>query len=140
MTSCAEKLRKQKSNCHVFVVLLGSDRHKIDVPQHKTSRMVSLPYPTDLSLVIHDYAVKAVAVNFKKGLKYKRAGVIITGLVPTDNHQLDLFQHENPKHKSSMQRIDMLNNKYETSKIKLGFKTYLENASKTPIAKIHDKY
>ena len=27
-TSCAEKLRKQKSSCHVIIVLLSSDRHK----------------------------------------------------------------------------------------------------------------
>jgi DNA polymerase V len=46
--------------------------------------------------------------------------VIVTGLVPTDNYQLDLFQHENPKHKPLMHTIDILNEKYESYKIKLG--------------------
>ena len=119
-TSCAEKLRKQGSSCHVIIVLLSSDRHKKDLPQHKTSRTISLPYATDSSLIISDCAVKAVASIFKEGIKYKRAGVIVTRLVPTDNHQLNLFQHENPKHKPLMQRIDAINHKYEAAKIKLG--------------------
>ncbi|RKE99004.1 Y-family DNA polymerase [Ichthyenterobacterium magnum] len=119
-TSCAEKLRKQKSSCHVIIVLLSSNRHKKNSPQHRTSRVVSLPYPTNSSLIISDCAVKAVSSIFKSGVKYKRAGVIVSGLVDTDNHQLDLFQHENPKHKSLMQTIDVLNEKYEAYKIKLG--------------------
>ena len=44
----------------------------------------------------------------------------MTGLVQTNNHQLDLFQHENPKHKPLMYTIDALNERYETYKIKLG--------------------
>lgn len=119
-TSCAEKLRKQHSSCYGIIVLLNSDSHKKELPQHHTSRMISLPYPTDSSLIISQCAVEAVSSIFKDGIKYKRAGVVVTGLVPTYNHQLDLFQHENPKHKSLMHAIDALNKKYETYKIKLG--------------------
>lgn len=119
-TSCAEKLRKQGSSCHMILVLLSSDRHKKGLPQHRTNRMISLPYPTDSSLIISNCAVKAVSSIFKEDIKYKRAGVIVTGLVPTKNHQLDMFDHENPKHKPLMHTIDSLNKKYEDYKIKLG--------------------
>ncbi|WP_055444298.1 Y-family DNA polymerase [Lacinutrix himadriensis] len=119
-TSCAEKLRKQGSSCHVIVVLLSSDRHKTDVEQHRVSRMISLPYPTNSSLIISNEAVKAVVSVFKEGIKYKRAGVIVSGLVPIDNYQLHLFEQENPKHKYLMRAIDGVNNKYGSSKIKLG--------------------
>jgi DNA polymerase V len=57
---------------------------------------------------------------YKKGIKYKRAGVIVAGLVPNDNFQLNLFTHENPKHKPLMAAIDGLNKKFKTDKIKLG--------------------
>ena len=57
---------------------------------------------------------------FKKGIKYKRAGVIVTGIVPTENHQLDLFTKENPKHKPLMSAIDKVNAKFKSDKIKLG--------------------
>ncbi len=119
-TSCAEKLRKQQSSCHMIVVMLSSDRHKKELEQHKASTMVSLPYPTNSSLIISNCAVKAVTSIFKSGIRYKRAGVIVTGIVPTNNHQLDLFQHEDPKHQPLMHAIDSMNKKYRDYKIKLG--------------------
>lgn len=119
-TSCAEKLRKQQSSCHIILVVLNSDIHKKELPQHRASRMIKLPFPTDSSLVISTEAVKAVTSIFKEGIKYKRAGVIVMGLVPTFNHQLHLFLHEDPKHKPLMHAIDKLNLKYGDYKLKLG--------------------
>ncbi|RLD27244.1 MAG: SOS mutagenesis and repair protein UmuC, partial [Bacteroidetes bacterium] len=119
-TSCAEKLRKQSSSCHMIIVMLSSDKHKKDLEQHRTSRMINLPYPTNSSLVVSNCAIEAVASIYKKGIKYKRAGVIVTGLVPTNNHQLSLFEHENPSHKPLMSVIDNMNKKYRGYKIKLG--------------------
>jgi len=118
-TSCAEKLRKQGSSCHIIYVILSSDRHKIDSEQHRASKLISLLFPTDSSLIISQQAVQAVNVIFKKGIKYKRAGVIVMGLVPTNNHQLQLFEAENPKHKPLMKAIDGLNAKYADNKVKL---------------------
>lgn len=118
-TSCAEKLRKQGSSCYMVHVLLRSDWYKKDSPQHSANKSVLLSYPTNSTLVISKAAVQAVTSIFKKGVKYKRAGVIITGLVPTDNHQLNLFNNENPKHKPLMQVLDNLNTKYGEYKIKL---------------------
>jgi DNA polymerase V len=118
--NCAEKLRKQESSCNFIIVLLSSDRHKKDMEQHRESIHIALPYPTNSSLIISKYAVKAVASIFKKGIKYKRAGIIVTGLVPTDNHQLNFFEAQNPKHTRLMKAIDNLNSKLGDYKIKLG--------------------
>ncbi|TVZ56561.1 DNA polymerase V [Lutibacter sp. Hel_I_33_5] len=118
--SCAEKLRKQQSSCHMVIVQLSSNRHKKELEQHRVSKTVVFPYPTDSTLLISEAAVKAVATIFKSGIKYKRAGVLVTGLVPNDNFQLDLFSHENPKHKPLMSAIDKLNHKFKSDKIKLG--------------------
>ncbi len=119
-TSCAEKLRKQGSSCHMVIVMLNSDRHKKDLEQHRESKMVSFPYPTDSSLLISTQAVNAVKSIFKPGIKYKKAGVIVTGIVQTDNYQLNLFNKEDPKHKPLMSAIDNINKKYKSYKIKLG--------------------
>lgn len=118
--SCAEKLRNQKSSCHMVLVILSSDRHKKKSTQHRGSKTVIFPHPTDSTLTITNAAVEAVKAIFKTGVKYKRAGVIVTGLVPTENHQLDLFSSENPKHKPLMSAIDHLNKKFKADKIKLG--------------------
>jgi DNA polymerase V len=119
-TSCAEKLRQQDSSCNMVYVMLRSDRHKVNMAQHKGSKIVSLAYPTDSSLIISRAAIHAVTSIFKKNVKYKRAGVIVMGLVPTDNYQLQLFHKEDPKHKPLMKAIDALNLKYADHKVKLG--------------------
>jgi DNA polymerase V len=117
--SCAEKLREQKSSCRMIIVILRSNRYKKNTQLHRRNHIINLPYPTDSSIVISKLATKAVEHIFKKGVNYKKAGVIVTGLVPTENHQLDLFLNENPKHKPLMKAIDKLNKKYKADKIKL---------------------
>ena len=118
--SCAEKLRNQNSSCHMIIVTLRSDRYKKDSEQYRASKTVIFSHPTNSSLTISKSAVEAVKVIFKKGVKYKRAGVIVTGLVPDDNFQLNMFVEENPKHKPLMNAIDSLNKKFKSDKIKLG--------------------
>ena len=119
-SSCAKKLREQKSNCHVISVFLRSNKFDKNQSYQKEDRTVILSYATDSTLTISAAAVAAVKTIFRKGVKYKKAGVIISGLVPNDNFQLNLFAHENPKHKPLMSAIDGLNRKFKADKIKLG--------------------
>jgi DNA polymerase V len=119
-TRCAEKLRNQESSCHMLIVQLSSDRFQKNAQQHRESTTVVFSYPTDSTLEIATAAIKAVKTIFRPGIKYKKAGVIVTGLVPNDNFQLNLFTHENPKHKPLMAAIDDLNKKFKSDKIKLG--------------------
>lgn len=118
-TSCAEKLRKQHSSCNVIIVFLSSDRHKKNEIQHRERLLITLPYATDSMLTISKYAVNAVKSIYKKGIKYKRAGVIVSGLIPTNSKQLNLFIEDNPRHYQLMKSIDHMNNKYGTYKIKV---------------------
>lgn len=119
-TSCAEKLRKQGSSCHVIIVTLRSNPFNKEQKQHRVSTSVHLSYPTNSSLIISNCAISALNSIFKKGIQYKKAGVIVTGIVPAGNHQLHLFDAENPKHQPLMQSIDRINAKYKGYKIKLG--------------------
>ncbi|WP_299064122.1 Y-family DNA polymerase [uncultured Polaribacter sp.] len=119
-SSCAKKLRDQKSNCHVITVFLRSNRFDKNQTYLKENKTVFLSYPTDSTLTISSAAIAAVKTIFQKGVNYKKAGVIISGLVPNDNFQLNLFSHENPKHKPLMSAIDNLNKKFKSDKIKLG--------------------
>ena len=138
-SSCAEKLRQQGSSCHVIIVILSSDRHKKQLLQHRASKHISLSYPTNSSLIISNYAVSAVMSIFREGIKYKRAGVIVTGLVPTDNFQLNMFEQENPKHRPLMKSIDDLNTKYGDYKIKIGNQD-LERTWKMKQERLSPKY
>ncbi|MFD0965187.1 Y-family DNA polymerase [Pseudofulvibacter geojedonensis] len=119
-TSCAEKLRKQNSSCNMLIVQLQSDRHKKDTEYYRNSTTIVLPFATDSSLTLSRYAVAGVERLFKKGIKYKRAGVIVTGLVPTNAQQLNIFENENPKHQPLMKVMDDINKKYGDYKLKIG--------------------
>ena len=118
-SSCAEKLRRQNSSCHVLVVFLRSNRFKTQSPQYRVSRMVSITFPTNSSLVLSSSAVKAITSIYKKGIHYKKAGVILTGIVPTYNRQMQLFDHEDARHQPLMSAMDHINKKYAAPKLKL---------------------
>ena len=55
---------------------------------------------------------------FKSGINYKKAGVIVTNLVPNNSYQLGIFQNEDYRHKSLMKTMDYINSKY-SEKVKL---------------------
>ncbi len=117
--SCAEKLRKQESSCSEIYVFLRSNRYKKEAVQYRVGKLLNLPYATDSTLVIIDYAIKALKAIYKPGIDYKRAGVILMGLKKAGTNQLDLFENENPKHKPLMKVLDRLNEKYGAYKIKI---------------------
>lgn len=137
--SCAEKLRKQGSSCHMMIIQLSSDRHKKGSPQHRESKTVVFPYPTDSTLLLSNAAMNAVSDIYRQGIKYKRAGVIVTGLVPTENHQLDFFAQENPKHKPLMRAMDYLNERFKSDKVKLASQD-LERTWKMRQERLSPKY
>jgi DNA polymerase V len=109
----------QDSSCNIIMVYLKSDRNKQNESQYRASRTLTLPYATNSILTINQYAQKALNKIFKPGIKYKRAGVLLMGLMKTDALQLDLFKNEDPKHLHLMATMDTLNNKYGGRKIKM---------------------
>lgn len=117
--SCAEKLRRQHSSCNLLMIFLRSDRNKKGSEQYRVNKLITLPYATNSTLTITQYALQGLNDIYKPGIKYKRAGVVVMGLIKSDMLQLDLFQNENPKHLKLMAAMDALNEKYNGRKIKL---------------------
>ena len=113
-----EKLRRQNSHCHMIIVILRSNYFREDLKQHYATKVISLPYPTNSSLVLSNYAIKAIEEVFKSGIAYKKAGIILTGLVPSNNYQLNIFDWENSNHQPLMKVIDKINYRF-SNKIKL---------------------
>ena len=116
--SCAEKLRRQNSLCNVMIVFIRSNYFRKDLKQHSCSRVVTLPYPTNSSFVLNNYALKAIENMFQDKIDYKKAGVIVTSLVPNNSYQLGIFENEDYRHKPLMKTMDYINSKYG-EKIKL---------------------
>jgi len=118
-SSCAEKMRKQQSSCSTMLVFIKSDPHKKNTVPYQNSYVLNLPYITDSNIILSKYAVIGLKKIFKKGISYKKAGVMIMGLTPTTKRQLSLFNNNNVKHISIMQSVDKIHKRFGPHKIKL---------------------
>jgi len=112
--SCAEKLRQQHSLCMQLEVFIQSNRFKEEDTQYSPLVVVKLPFPTSSSIELVEFAVQGLQSIFKKGIGYKRAGVVLSGFVQANEQQLSLFFNSNPKHALLMGAMDELNRKYGT--------------------------
>jgi DNA polymerase V len=116
---CSEKLRFQKSNCNSIYVFIKSNRHQKNKSQYRNGIVMTLPYGSNSSITISKYAVEGLKKIYKRGIEYKKAGVIVLGLVPNSRVQLNIFEKENPKHQILMKTLDFITKKEGPNKIKL---------------------
>lgn len=117
--TCSEKLRKQKSCCKMLVVFLRTNGFRKDLPQYSRSSLIKLPFPSNSSIELVEFACIALESIFIAGYSYKKAGVIIMDFIPESQIQLSLFENSNPKHEGLMKAIDKLNNRFGQQKIRL---------------------
>jgi len=118
-TSCAEKMRKQQSSCNALLVFVRSDPHKKGSLPYHNSCVLPLPYASNSSITLSKYAVMGLKKIFKEGIHYKKAGVMIMGLVPTAERQLSLFQNNSDKHLAVMHSLDRVHKRFGPHRIKL---------------------
>ena len=111
-STCAEKLRKQQSLCNAIEVFIASNRFKEQNEQYGRSVHVKLPFPTNSSIEIINFAIAGLKSIYKENIGYKRAGVVLFDFVPEDAYQPSLFFNSNPKHKSLMETMDKLNARF----------------------------
>lgn len=119
-TVCAEKLRKQQSCCYGVILYLRKDKHKVERERYNFYRMETLPYASNSSITLSSLAVKMLKELFEEGEIYKKAGIIVTQIIPQDRKQFHLFEEENPKHQKIMEVMDAFHQKTGERKIRLG--------------------
>ena len=118
-SNCAEKMRKQQSSCQALLVFIRSDPHKKDVISYRNSCVLTLPYATNSSIILSRYAILGLRKIFKENIAYKKAGVMIMGLLPTEKRQLNLFENNNTKHVALMKSLDKIHKRFGPYQIKL---------------------
>lgn len=119
-TVCAEKLRKQKSCCHSVILYLRKDKYKNDNQRYNYYKMETLPFASNSSITLSNLAVKMLKSIFEEGEIYKKAGIIVTAIIPENQKQFHLFEEENPKHLKLMKVMDDYYKKTGERKIRLG--------------------
>jgi len=118
---CALKLRKDKTVCSVIQIILYTNRHKQDQPQYFANKVILLPVPTNSSVEIIQYALKALSIVFKPGYRYMKCGVIVSGIVPENRVQQNIFDKIDRSKLAKVSTIlDSLNKRYGSDTVKVG--------------------
>jgi len=118
-SNLGQKLRKQDSHCNTMTVYIESNPFKPDAEQYRGYITLKTEYPTNSTIEINRLVQRCLKTIYKKGIYYKRAGIIVSDITPADSFQIKLFGGENPKHIDLMKVVDKLNKKMG-DKVKFG--------------------
>jgi len=111
-TRCAEKLRKQNSCTNLVEVFLHTNPFRPDLPQYKNVRFVRLPVASNSTLVVAQAALRGLQSIYRAGYQYKKAGVIVSGLVSANTIQYNLFHPtDEDRHSRLMTAMDKVNDR-----------------------------
>lgn len=117
--SCAEKLRRQNSCCNLISIHILTNKHRKNLKQYSKSIIIKTDYPTNSSIDLVKYTSLGLKLIFREGFQYKKAGVVVMGITPEEEKQLNLFVNANQKHIKLMQVMDKINLSLGQQKIKL---------------------
>ena len=130
---CAEKLRQQGTVASIVGVFLNTNAFREDLPQYWNFLEMQLLTPSSSTITIVKTANEVLQKLYRKGYHYKKAGVIVMGIGPSNPFQPDLFDF-NAEQFEKMKRldavIDRINKVNGTETIVLGSQQYTQKDGK----------
>jgi len=122
---CAVKLRKEDSLASMLTVFIATSPFDELDKRYWGTLTAALPHPTQDSIAILKAAETILAGIFRDGKAYKKAGVIVSGIVPraSSSTTLSLFAEEAPavnaRDAKLMQAMDAINQRYGRGTVRL---------------------
>ncbi|MCR4658827.1 MAG: Y-family DNA polymerase [Bacteroidales bacterium] len=118
---CAEQLRRQNSLCRTVTVFLNTNRYRDDLPQYRNDAVAKFDKPTADTPAIATAAVGLLNSMFRPGYQYKRAGVVLSGIVDDKSCQLDLFNAEADERRRRLMAVtDIINSRFGDETVTFG--------------------
>lgn len=116
---CSEKLRKQHSCCNMLLVFVNTNPFRSDLKQYYRHIFVSLPVASSSTPELIHYALLGLKSIFKEGYSYKKAGVIVSEIIPDNQVQQNLFDTvDRGRYANLMATVDSLNSKMGRDTVK----------------------
>ncbi len=120
LTRAAEKLRQEGLAVSVLTVFLQTNQFK-DEPQYHNACTLTLPVATSVTSELLHTALRGITTIYRGGFRYKKAGVMLTGLMPASQVQTDLFDSQNRARSQSLMRaVDRLNDRMGEGTVQYG--------------------
>jgi DNA polymerase V len=106
-------LRRERLAATVLTVCLSTNEFK-EGPQYSNALTMKLPIVTDSTSELIRCALQGIRAIYRDGYCYKKAGVLLTGLIPASQTQADLFDYQDRgKSKRLMVTLDAVNDRWE---------------------------
>lgn len=117
-----KRLRDEDSLCGCLLVFVQSSPFDESAPFYNKSITGAFSEPTDCATDFVRAAVKMVSDIFKEGIKYKKCGVILTGLEPKAGHTYDLLTDFEAieKKEQLMKTLENVHTKFGKKKLGVG--------------------
>jgi len=112
--NAAEKIRIDNQTAKKVTVFLRTSPFQKNENYYANSKDIDLPIRTNDSIELIKQALIALKYIYKKGYKYQKLGIILSGLKDLDVYNKNLFSKINneEKRKKLMDAIDYTNIKY----------------------------
>lgn len=117
-----KRLRDEGILCGCMIAFVQSNPFDPNVPFYNKSITGSFSEPTDCAVDFVKAATRMLNEIYKEGIKYKKCGVVLTGLEPKSGHTYDLltdFEHIEKK-ECLMKAMDGIHSKFGKKKISVG--------------------
>lgn len=110
----AEKLREEKEIATFVTVSITTNYFRKEDKQYANALTLALPQPTNYTPMMIQTAFKALEQIYKSGYRYKKATVVLTGLLSEDIVQEQLFHPIilTEKEKELMKAVDSINHEF----------------------------
>jgi DNA polymerase V len=119
VTEVAEKLREKKVSAVRMSVMILPSRHG-DFFLHRGSAEVVFSPPTNATQKLLSEALLQLSTIYEKDVPYKKAGVVVSALVPEDYSTGTLFAEQKVDTKKIDVLTDMLNDKFGHGTVRSG--------------------
>ena len=130
---CAEKLRRQRSVAHGVSVFIDTNHFREDQPQYWNSSYETLLTPTNSTQAIVQAAFRCTERIFRQGYKLKRAGVMVSDLLPDTAIQTNFVDYDSDSYRKQQRLdevIDRINRINGSETIVLGSQQYTAQGGK----------
>ncbi|MEY3678495.1 MAG: hypothetical protein RI924_636 [Bacteroidota bacterium] len=116
----AEKLRADSSCATVLTVQLLTNRFRKDLPQYHPTISLALHHPVNNTPDLVKASVRGLKSIYDPHFQYSKVAVMVTGLIPEQEVQLNLFTEWNgPKHNQLSELMDRINTYYGSGTLRL---------------------
>lgn len=110
-SACAQKLRHQRTVANIVSIFISTDRFKTELPQYKQYATAKMLVPTADTSELISYVKKMLDQIYRPGYQYKKAGVIVSGIIDDSAVQQNIFDtiENRDKRQQLFQAIDKIN-------------------------------